>query len=259
MKRLLYICSVLILLTSCKGTKAVVGSNTASNSLSYKELVAAHHAADPSFKTLASRVKVVYEDEKQRQSITVSLRMEKDKKIWIKASILGITLAKALITPDQVRYYETLGNTYFDGDFTLLSDWLGTELDFDKAQAILLGQSIIALDSPLYEASIGDNKYRIAPKNQPINFIHSLLLNPDNFKIHSGKVSQPADDRQLNLTYGPYQTIEQQLFPVEIMIRALEGTKPTNIDVTYRNIDLNVSLSFPFNIPQGYQEIELSK
>lgn len=259
MKRILYFFGLLVLFSSCKGTKSVIGSNKADSNLTYKNILGAHEAAEPTFNTLASRVKVVYEDEKQRQSITVSLRMEKDKKIWVKASILGITLAKALITPEQVRYYETLGNTYFDGDFRLLSEWLGTELDFEKAQAILLGQSIIPLDSPQYRSTIAANKYKIAPKNQPANFIHSILLNPDNFKIHSGKVSQPADDRQLNLTYSEYQKIEQQLFPVAIAIRALEGTKPTNIDVTYRNIDLNVSLSFPFTIPQGYQEIELSK
>ena len=259
MKRLIYFFGLIVLLTSCKGTKTVIGSNTADANLSYKNIVGAHNAAEPSFNTLASRVKVVYEDEKQRQSVTVSLRMEKDKKIWIKASILGITLAKALITPEQVRYYETLGNTYFDGDFRLLSEWLGTELDFEKAQAILLGQSIIPLGSPEYQSSIAGNKYKIAPKNQPSNFIHSILLNPDNFKVHSGKVSQPADDRQLNLTYSEYQVIEQQIFPVSISIRAREDTKPTNIDVTYRNIDINVSLSFPFTIPQGYEEIELSK
>lgn len=257
MKQFLYLCVAVMLFSSCTGSKAVIGSKTANPNLSFKNIVEAHNASEPAFKTLASRIKVAYEDDKQRQSVTVSLRMEKDKKIWIKASILGITLAKALITPDQVSYYETLGNTYFDGDFSLLSDWLGIDIDFEKAQAILLGQSIIPLEENTYTSTVFENRYRVAPKNQPSNFIHYLLLNPDNFKVHSGMVSQPEDDRELKLNYGPYQSIEGTSFPTEIMIRALEGTKPTNIDVTYRNIDLNVSLSFPFSIPNGYKEIEL--
>ena len=47
---------------------------------SAKEVISAHKAASPEFKTLAGRVQLVYEDEEKLQSITVSLRMEKDKK-----------------------------------------------------------------------------------------------------------------------------------------------------------------------------------
>src|SRR5690554_6427834 len=59
-----------------------------------KEVIASHKAAMPQFNTLAGRVQFVYETEDRSQSITVSLRMEKDKIIWVKASILGITIAK---------------------------------------------------------------------------------------------------------------------------------------------------------------------
>ena len=104
--------------------------------MSSKDIIKTHDAAVPDFLTLAARMHVVYENEKKHQSITVSLRMEKDEKIWIKASLLGITMAKVLITPETVSYYETISNTYFDGDFRLLSDWLGTEIDFEKAQSI---------------------------------------------------------------------------------------------------------------------------
>ena len=91
---------------SCKGTKSAAGTT---DNLAVKSIVASHDAASPNFTTLAARVQVVYEDEKKQQSITVSLRMEKDKIIWMKASLLGITLAKAKITPQRVSYYETIG------------------------------------------------------------------------------------------------------------------------------------------------------
>src|SRR5690606_14237698 len=96
----------------------------------------------------------VYETEDRSQSITVSLRMEKDKIIWVKASILGITIAKVLITPDSVGYYETIGKTYFEGDFTLLGEWLGTPINFQQAQNLLLGQSIFDLNASQYTAEI---------------------------------------------------------------------------------------------------------
>jgi len=248
-----------ILLVSCTGSRTVIGTNNANPGLALKSIINAHRAATPEFSTMASRIKVAYEDEKQRQNITVSLRMQKDEKIWMKASILGITMAKALITQDRVSYYETISNTYFDGDFDLLSNWLGTDLNFEKTQAILLGQSIFGLDKATYMASVSENNYKLEPRQQPANFIHSLLLNPNNFKVNSGIVSQPIDDRQLSIAYGDYQELEGSFYPTVIQINSFEGDSHTNIAVNYRKINLNVSVSFPFEIPIGYEEIQLSK
>jgi hypothetical protein len=257
--KILTILLLVFLFIGCKGSKAVVGNSSADASLSAASIIATHKAASPKFNTLASRVQVVYQDEKKEQSITVSLRMEKDKTIWIKASLLGITLAKVIITPNRVSYYETITNSYFDGDFTLLSEWLGTDLDFEKTQAILLGQSIFSLSKNSYRSFVSNNKYQLEPKQQPANFIHSLLLNPDDFKVNSGRLSQPGDQRELSLRYGPYQELNGSKFPSEIFIRSMESGSKTNIDVRYKKIDLDVSLSFNFKIPDGYEEIVLER
>ena len=184
-----------------------------------------HQQAEPNFNTLASRVQVVYDDGEKNQSITVSLRMEKNETIWIKASILGITLAKAIITPERVSYYETISNTYFDGDFSLISDWLGTDLDFEQVQAILLGQSIFSFKDGKYEVSNTQNSYKIQPKKQPYNFIHSLFLNAENFKVASGSLSQPNEDRLFSLRYGEYQMVDGGFYPSDITIDASESSE----------------------------------
>lgn len=243
-----------ILFTACKGTKGITGET---KNLTAKNIVAAHLKAAPEFNTMAARVLVQYEDDKKQQSITISLRMEKDRVIWMKASILGITLAKAMITTDSVQYYETVGNTYFDGDFSLLSDWLGTEIDFQKAQSILLGQSIFNLENGKYTAEVLGDKYKLKPNEQPFNFIHSLLLFSDTFKIASETLSQPDNGRILNIRYDTYQVVEGSLYPSEIHVLASENDSATKINLTYRKIEPNVSIGFPFTIPEGYSEIQL--
>ncbi|WP_432412225.1 DUF4292 domain-containing protein [Rasiella sp. SM2506] len=243
-----------LVLISCKGTKTVTGS---AEDLAVKNIVKSHYDASPDFNTLAARIYVVYEDEKKQQSITVSLRMEKDKVIWMKASLIGITLAKAKITPDRVSYYETVGGTYFDGDFSLLSEWLGTEIDFKKAQAILLGQSIFPIENGQYTSEIVADNYKLQPKTQPFNFIHSLVLLSGNFKIASETLSQPSEGRILTIRYDDYQTIEGGLYPSEIHVTASEKDSTTKIDLTYRKIEPNVSINFPFDIPDGYSEMKL--
>lgn len=248
----LFLAAILILLSSCGGAKTATGSKLSS----VKDIIAFHNSAEPRFNTLAGRVQVIYEDDKKQQSITASLRIEKDAKIWIKASILGITLAKVYITPNSVSYYESISNTYFEGDFAFLSDLLGTEIDFKKAQDILLGQSIFSLDGSNYKSEIILNNYKLQPKRQPLNFIHSLLINSENFKVNSETLSQPNDARVLNVRYGEYQQIEGTFYPSEIEINASEKDSKTKIELKYKKIDLNVAVSFPFTIPDGYEEIQ---
>ncbi len=247
----------ILFLAGCKSTK-YTHRNMASSSVTISNLIDAHKKALPDFKTLASRVQVLYDDGSKSQSITVSLRMERDEVIWVKASILGITLAKALITPEKVSYYETISNTYFEGDFSLLSDWLGTELNFEKAQAILLGQSIFSLDDG-YIVSVAGDRYKVQPRRQPQDFIHFLFLNPMNFKVESGSLSQPNEGRLFSINYGEYQQLEGSFYPTDIHIDASDGDEKTKISVTYKNIDINPSVRFPFDIPDGFERIRISK
>ena len=245
---------LLLVLTSCGGAKNISTIADASA----KEVISAHKAAAPEFKTLAGRVQLVYETDEKLQSITVSLRMEKDKNILVKASILGITIAKVLITPTTVSYYETIGSTYFEGDFALLGDWIRTPINFQQAQNLLLGQSIFTLNPSEYTAEVFQNKFKVQPKQQAQNFIHSLFLNPENFKISSETLSQPQEDRLLSIRYGDYQKLEGQFFPSSILIDTSEKGEKTKIEINYKKIDLNVDVSFPFDIPQGYEEIQLN-
>lgn len=241
------------IIISCRGTKNITSSEI-DMSLSAKNIVEEYLKAEPKFKTLASRVQVQYQDDKSSQSMTVSLRIEKDKTIWISASILGFTMAKLMITPDKVSYYESIDNTYFDGDFSLLSHWLGVDVDFKMAQNILLGNTIFPLEAKNYTLSVSNNHYTFTPKKQHSVFEHTFLLNTL-FRAESQRLIQPKKQRNLEINYEDYQIINNQIFPKNIQITAQEGDSQTSISLDYRNIDVNANVSFPFKIPNGYKEL----
>lgn len=244
----------LVIFTAC-GTAKIDTSKP--ESLSAREVIKLHNHAIPKFETLAGRMQLAYETEDNGQRISVNFRIKKDEAIWAKASILGITIAKVYITPKSVQYYETIGKTYFDGDFSLLSDWLGTDIDFEQAQNILLGQSIFHLNGNQYSTAIFNNNFKIEPKIQPENFKHTLYLNPTNFKVVSATLAQPEWDRILTLQYDSYQKIDNQFFPTRISIVNTESREQTKIEIVYRKIDINENVSFPFEIPNGYNRITL--
>lgn len=254
MKKLTYIVLTALLLVSfgCKSTRHVASSGELDKKLSSRQLIKEHTKAFANFKTLQSRVKVEYQQGDMEQTHTINLRMEKDKTIWLSAT-LGIVRAK--ITPTKVSFYNKLDNTYFDGDFSILSDLLGTELDFNKVQSLLLGETLFDLSIHSYKADVFDKSYVLQPKRQSELLEVFLLLNPSHFKMDSQQIAQSLKHRMLQIDYKDYQEVNKQVLPKNVNIIAVEGNFETKINMEFKSISLDSDLRFPFRIPSGFKEI----
>ncbi|MGB6153376.1 MAG: DUF4292 domain-containing protein, partial [Pricia sp.] len=132
---------IAILAVSCT-SKKVVADGALDENLAAKTIIRTHYANALDFKTLSGKMRIDYSDGEDAQGVAVSLRMEKDKAIWISAPF-GVV--KALITPGRVTFYNKLQNEYFDGDFAYLSKYVGVELDFQQMQNLLVGQALLDL------------------------------------------------------------------------------------------------------------------
>lgn len=238
---------------SCKGAK-VVTDGAIDARLSAKSVIKAHYQNATNFKTVRGKVKIEYTNGDDNQSFTVSLRMEKDKGIWISAPF-GIV--KAYITPDRVSFYNKLQNEYFDGDFSYISKLLGTELDFYSVQNLLLGQAILDLKDDKYGVSTVANTYRLTPKTERELFKVLFQIEPRNFKMATQQVSQAMKGKLLQINYRNYQNVGPTIWPNEIFIQAVDGNLENDIRLEYRNLELNQKLNFPYSIPKGYKEIVL--
>ena len=239
---------------SCKTAKTVSSEGELNSNLSAKQLIRYNSKSIANFKTLTAKVRADYSRKDESKGATISLRMEKDKTIWISAPF---SMAKVLITPEKVSFYNKLDNTYFDGNFELLSDFVGTELDFNKVQNILLGDALYNLNKDDYIASTHENSYLLQPKNQRAVFEIFYLLNPAHFKMDSQQFAQPLENRILQIDYKNYQEVDKQKLPQSIKIIALESYDETIIDLEYKSVALNENIRFPFRIPSGYKEIEI--
>jgi hypothetical protein len=256
MRLLTKVLSILIIgsVMSCKSTKAVSNSGEVSSSLSVKKIIKAHVKASATFKTLQSKVKISFTQGSKTKGYTVTLRIDKDKTIWLNAT-LG--LARAKITPENVQFYDKINNQYFDGDFSLLSNLLGTDIDYFKLEKLLLGESVFKLKKSDFAASIHEKSYMLAPKEQQELFEVFLLFNPTHFKMDSQQIAQAENNRFLEVDYLAYQKVKTQTLPKNIKIIAVESDEETIIELEYKSVKLNEPFRFPFRIPSGFEEIIL--
>ena len=246
---------MLLLAVSC-GSKKIVSDGTLSKNMSAQRIVRAHYQNETDFKTISGKMRIDYKNKDDSQGVTVSLRMEKDKAIWISAPF-GVV--KAMITPGRVTFYNKLQNEYFDGDFSYLSKFVGVELNFQQVQNLLVGQALLDLKTAKYEATLTTDAYELKPLKSEELFKILFQIEPKNFKMASQQLSQPDKKRLLQINYNDYQKIDQWVLPQNIAIAAIDKEKRSTIDIEYRNIEFNRNLSFPYAIPSGYDEIKLKE
>jgi len=257
-KKACIIAFICLFLTSCKTTKGIKDNNKTIK-LNKETIISNHYAKKSIFTTLKASLKVNLKTAEKEETVEANVRLLKDQKIWISISKFGYTGAKILITPETVQYYNKQDKVYFDGDFSLLSNWLGTDLSFQQLQAVLLGETMFPLDATQYKREILDNGYLLIPKKQEPLIEHFITINPSNFKIKVQEIAQPKLIRILNIDYNSYQNVSQQLLPLLINLSLVDKTSETQVAITYKNISLNQELRYPFNIPTNYKEISFEK
>jgi hypothetical protein len=160
-----------------------------------------------------------------------------------------------MLTPEKVRFYNKLDNEYFDGNYQLLSDFVGVDLDFYKVQNILLGQAIYDLKKEPYNVFVNENSYALHPKDQKALIELFYLINPSHFKMDSLQLFQQLEKRMLQVDYATYQEVKRQIIPQNIRVIAVEDSEEIIISIEFKSVSLNQEVRFPFKIPQGYKEI----
>ena len=256
MKKYIALVLLSIFVISCK-SKAVAVQNTDKTVEAPKEdkkAIAKHYDNKLDFKTVNIKASAKYEDEKQSQNVSADIKIEKDKQILVSVRFLGITMAKALITPNSVSYYEKIKGTYYEGDFTSLSKWLGTELDYSKVQNLLVGEALDDLRKGKYTQTIVENLFRLEDEKEA-KIKKTFYLDSEKYLIQKEEISQPAENRMLAIKYSDSKTFDQGILPTKIEINAVQPKGKTDINLEYNNITFNEELSFPYSVPSGYKKV----
>jgi hypothetical protein len=242
------------ILVSCSAKKAVIAETVANDKLTADKIIDDHYKNKFNFNTLYIKSNVSYKDPNQSQNVTAEIKIKKNEIILVSIRILGITVAKALITPEKVQYYEKLNSSYFDGNYSTLSKLLGTELDFQKVQNLLLGEAFDNLKTGKYNFTLEDNKYKLASvSNSGIS--KTIYLSGDNYLVKKEVISQPGLERMLQIIYPARKSAEEYNLPSGISIEANQKSEKTIININYNSISFNEELSFPYSVPNSYERV----
>ncbi len=249
----------MVFLTSCKSKAVLVDSNSKptitidENAISSQKIIKNHYNNKSDFSTLYIRSSAKYRDEKQSQNVSAEIKIKKGEKILVSIRFLGITMAKALITPNEVKYYEKINGTYFEGDYASLSVWLGTDLDFEKIQNMLVGKPIDDLTQQDYAYELTDKFYKLSAVKDKTE--KTFSFESKNYLLKKQEISQPEKDRTFAVNYPNFQDFALAILPANLEINAMQKKGKTEISIDYNSVTFNEDLSFPYSVPDGYDQI----
>lgn len=245
---------ILILVVGCKTKQAASTDVDELSAASAKKIIDKHYANTLEFSTLYIKANAKYSDQKQNQNVTADIRIKKDEQILVSIRFLGITMAKALITPTTVSYYEKIKGTYYEGDFTSLSKWLGTDLNFEKVQNLLVGEALDNLEKGKYKESVVDQLYRLDDQKVS-NLKQSYFFDADKYLLQKEQITQTTENVMIQVVYSDHKTFDQGTIPSTVEINTIQAKGKTDINLNYNSISFNEELSFPYSIPDGYKKV----
>lgn len=255
MKFLKYFLLLTIIFTACKSTKNMIHTTAITKDYSAKKVIKKHLAVTFNKKTLDAKLKVNFDNGKTNQNLTVSLLLVKDQVIYIRGTKL-ITVFKAKITPDSVSYYSPYAKNYFTGDFSMIKELLGVEINFEQLQNLFLGQALHNLKVEKQTIEIVNNRYVLAPEKQASLYDIFFTIHPSHFKIDSQTIVNKENKLTLEIGYPSYKLIDEVIFPTAIHIKSTSNNKVTDINMTYKSVSFDGKVEMNFSVPTHYKRLE---
>ena len=223
------------------------------------------------FNTISAKTSVEITDTAgKKTSFKTHLRIKQDSAIWMSITpLLGIEIARVLITKDTVKLMNRASNEYFIGDFDYINKLFGSDLDYQMLEALLIGNSLdfemnykihskVDRKKDLYFLST--TKKRILKKelekdkDKLKEQAQVLWLDPETFKIKEILLSTPESDNTLTGIYSNYRALGSQILPYKMNF-TLQSKSTIVIDAEYNKFSVGKSLTFPFKIPEKYEPI----
>jgi hypothetical protein len=244
---------------ACKSKKAIVAAPAAAKPdvavvNKYEENVKLLRSKNISFNTLSLKGKADLDMGGNSNSVTVNVRMLRDKKIWMSiTALLGIEVARAVITPDSIMVRNNLQSTYIKKPFSYVYRYTSREVTFQMLQDILTGNTINTLFTPEAKLELNNRGVWTLTGSQA-NLAFDVLFNTFQ-KSSQVNLNDVRAGQALKVVYANYQQVNEYLFPTNVRINSMSGTRKVDLNFEFSKVESNVPLDFPFTVPNRFELI----
>ncbi|HPE99291.1 MAG TPA: DUF4292 domain-containing protein [Bacteroidales bacterium] len=218
------------------------------------------------FRTMNVKFQAKVESEKNNLGFGGSMRIIKDRTIWLSLSaMVGIEAFRIFITPDSVKMINRLNKTYFKGDYQLINELLKTPFDFDMLQALVTGNDFSYYENNIFKVGEDARSYKISTpgrkklKNYVANqsdmdrvLVQDLWISPENYKIIRQQIKEISkENSKLVVDYSAFVVFDDQLLAHQIDVN-VEAEQKMKVVIDFEKVSVDEEIMVPFVIPESF-------
>jgi len=196
---------------------------------------------------LEGTARIKLESEKLNVGGTATIRLHKDKAIWMSVKKFGFEGARALIRPDSFFVINRLNGDYTAEPLSYIEQKYKIPARFDLLQEIVLGNAVfftrdldLKTEGEMYTLSGQDGRF--ATKH---------VVDGRGFKLMEMTLNELAQNRTLSINNADFRKAEGREdapdFAFERTVRIdAEATGPAKLDLTFNRLKFDGPLNMPF-------------
>ena len=263
-KPLLLTLLILFTIAACKPARDVATDVTPDRTVAM--ILAGMQENQPDFQWFSTRFSGSVVWENRTHSIAGALHIQKNEAILVSiAPILGIEVARALITPDSVKLINRLESTYYLGDTRALSQMFNTNVDFYMLQSLFTGSDFPHFRKDQFRLTEEGNFLRLhaAARNRTTgtgaSINQAIMIEPENMRIRTNIIEENSSGRALRADYKDYQRVAGRWWmPSELQILFSDNLNYSNLTMNYNRSSINEPQRMQFSVPSRYTLIPLT-
>lgn len=254
LNKLLIVCCLLTMI-SCKARKQVIVSRKADSAAKPLDNVSskldAIKAKQVNFNTFAGRAKTKLDINGNSNDVTLNIRIQRDKKIWVSiTAILGVEAARALITPDSILLINRLQGVYLRKPFSYVYKYASNQVNYKTLESLLIGNAIPELLNEKADVVNADGNTTLSGSLQDL--LYKLIVGAD-LKVTQTNLSNQNEGQSLQVVNNTFIQATNRIMPSEIDIASVVKDKKIQVNLHYTKADYDVQQEYPFSIPASYE------
>ncbi|MCA5005945.1 DUF4292 domain-containing protein [Sphingobacterium bovistauri] len=208
------------------------------------------------YHTFSGRAKAKVELGKDNQDVTLHVRVQRNKAIWISvtATFLNVEGARLLITPDSVKIMNKLQGEYIVKPFDYIRRYTGEGVNFGVLQDLLVANvsSDLLRTDQITVAQATDDVQLAGVKND-LSFQYSLN---DKYRPKVIRLTPIGGSQSLESFYSSFNDVAGYNFPQNQNIKLTSEGFTVNAILNYNKAEFNQELEMPFSVPAKYKVLK---
>lgn len=251
--------SILLLAVGCKTKREVTGPGTGrEENISRSARAAVVSGVEKNqltYTTFSGRARSNVRLNKSSYDVTTNIRIKRGEAIWASVTyLLGVEVARVLITPDSVHVMNRLQSEYIKKPFDYIYRYTSREMDFENLENLLTGNVLTQATDD--QVTVTKNEIGHLLRGERDDLAYLIQVNP-NFKPVATTVDEAARSQLLRAIYDAFTSAGgQKVFPQHININVSAPDVDLAVDMQYNRISFDDAVEFPFSPPARFKVVE---